>query len=334
MKQHSNNIITDQQLVRFLTGEANTREREAVRQWLDASAANRQYFDTFVSAASIATPAADTSHIDVDAEWNTFMAGVAAAQPVRKGRMPALHPALLRVAAVVLLLAGAAVAYLLTRPGTGKITLLASGEAVRVTTLPDGSIITLNKRSSLQYNQAYNSRNRDIQLSGEAFFAVTGNNKLPFIIRSGDVQVEVLGTSFNVKAAADRTEIIVESGKVRVEKDDAVIYLKAGEKATVYTGEQRPVKQSNEDSLYSYYRTRRFVCNGTPLRELVEALNNVYDTRIVLEDVQDGALPITTTFTDKPITAIVPVICATLHLAATAQGDTIILQKRKPQHQQ
>lgn len=330
MKQQANNIITDRLLVRFLTGEANTMEREAVRQWLDTSADNRQYYNTFISAVSIATPEADTSHIDVDAEWNTFMTGVAAAQPAQKGRVLALNSVLLRVAAVILLVAGAAVAYLLTRSGTGQIIQFASGEAVRTTTLPDGSTITLNKRSSLQYNQAYNSQNRDILLNGEAFFAVAGNNELPFIIRSGDVQVEVLGTSFNVKAAPDKTEIIVETGKVRVEKDDAVIYLKAGEKATVYTGEQVPVKRSNEDSLYSYYRTERFVCNGTPLRELVDALNNVYGQQIVLSDEKDGALPITTTFTNKPITEIVAVICATLQLTAVEQGDTIILKEKKP----
>lgn len=320
-------MITDQLLVRFLTGEAKAAEREAVRQWLDNSADNRQYYDSFVSAVSIASPEADTSHIDVDAEWNTFMAGVAA-QPVQKPRVLAFNPALLRVAAVVLLVAGAALTYLLTRPGTGDIIRFASGEMVRTATLPDGSAITLNKRSSLQYNQAYNSSNRDIQLNGEAFFSVAGHNELPFIIRSRDVTIAVLGTSFNVKTTADKTEIIVESGKVRVEKADVVIYLEAGEKATVYTGGQLPVKRSNEDSLYSYYRTKRFVCNGTPLRELVDALNNVYKQQIVLSDDKDGALPITTTFTNKPITEIVAVICATLQLKAVAQNNTIILQKR------
>lgn len=322
-------MITDQLLVRFLTGEAKVAEREAVRQWLDSSADNRQYYNTFVSAVSIASPEADTSHIDVDAEWNSFMAGVAA-QPVQKPRVLAFHPLLLRVAAAVLLVAGAALAYLLTRPVTDRIIQFTSGDAVRTATLPDGSTITLNKRSSLQYNQAYNSSNRDIQLSGEAFFSVAGNNELPFIIRSGDVQVAVLGTSFNVKTAVDKTEIIVESGKVRVEKADAVIYLKAGEKATVYTGGQLPLKRFNEDSLYSYYRTKRFVCNGTPLRELVDALNNVYEEQIVLSDDKDGALPITTTFTNKPITEIVAVICATLQLKAVEQHHTIILQKRNP----
>jgi len=320
-------MITDQLLVRFLTGEAKAAERETVRQWLESSVDNRQYYDSFVSAVSIASPEADASHIDVDAEWNTFMAGVAA-QAVQKTRVLRLHPVLLRVAAVVLLVAGAALAYLLTRPGTDRIIQLASGEAVRTATLPDGSMITLNKRSSLQYNQAYNSSNRDIQLSGEAFFSVAGNKELPFIIRSGDVQVAVLGTSFNIKTAADKTEIIVESGKVRVEKADAVIYLEAGEKATVYTGGQLPLKRSNEDSLYSYYRTKRFVCNGTPLRELVDALNNVYGEQIVLSDDKDGALPITTTFTNKPITEIVAVICATLQLKAVEQNHMIILQKR------
>jgi ferric-dicitrate binding protein FerR (iron transport regulator) len=329
MKQQENHMIADQLLVRFLLDEADTAERETVRRWLEASEANREYYETFVSAAACSTPAVDTGHIDLEAEWRSFKAGIPQRGAPAEGKVVTFRRQLLRIAAIFLLMAGMA-AYLLTRNNAGSPVEFASGSQVLTATLPDGSVITLNKRSSLHYNSSYNSKDRDVQLSGEAFFAVTPNRELPFIIRTGEVQVEVLGTSFNVREAPDKTEIIVETGKVRVKKGNVTAYLQAGEKAVLYNDKQEPVKQLNADPLYSYYRTKQFVCNGTPLRELVAALNNSYDQQIVLADPKDGGLPITTTFVNKTTSEIVAVICATLQLTAIQQGDTIILKKRNP----
>jgi transmembrane sensor len=328
MRQQVNHPITDQLLVRFLTGEADTAERAAVTHWLHASEANSRYYATLVQAASYAQPQVDTSHIDEEAEWRAFKAIVQEAGPSRKGRVVSFSRQWLRIAAIFMLLAGAAVVYLLSHAGSGRSIALVSGKQVLTGTLPDGSGITLNKRSAVYYGRSYNNKDRDLQLTGEAFFAVAPNHLLPFIIHVQDIRVEVLGTSFNIKATEDSTEIIVESGEVQVKKGRQLIHLHAKEKATLYKGNPTLLKQPNPDALYNYYRTKKFVCNGTPLGQLVAALNNAYDQHISIPDIRDGQLPITATFTDRSATDVLTIICATLQLTATRQGDTIILKKR------
>ncbi|HXO76652.1 MAG TPA: FecR domain-containing protein, partial [Puia sp.] len=232
------------------------------------------------------------------------------------------------IAAVLILLAGIGLAYLSVYLTDRHGFEFVSGGQVWTGALPDGSSITLNKHSTLSCNRSYNSKDRDVRLTGEAFFAVAPNDRLPFVIHAQGILVEVLGTSFNVMTAEDKTAIIVETGEVRVKKDSLIFYLHAGEKLTLSRTGLSPVKQTNTDPLYNYYRTKKFVCKATPLRELVAALNNAYDQHIVLADQQDGDMPITVTFTDNSMADILAVICSTLQLTTVRQGDTIILKKR------
>jgi transmembrane sensor len=298
------------QLLRFLTGDVSDAERAAIADWLHTQSG--------------------ADHIDIAAEWQAFRTMVQHPASVPENRIGALSRRTLRIAAIFILLAGVAVAYLSIRFGATHDIAITSGKQVLTETLPDGSGITLNKRSSLSYHQSYNNKDREVQLTGEGFFTVAPNSRLPFIIHLQDLQVEVLGTSFNIRNEALGTEIIVESGAVRVKKGDVTINLGAKEKVTITNASSTPVKEPSADPLYSYYRTRKFVCSGTPLGELVDALNNAYDEHITLADARDGDLPITAIFIDKTASDVLAIICSTLQLTALRQGDTIILKKSSP----
>lgn len=83
--------------------------------------------------------------------------------------------------------------------------------------LPDGSTITLYPGSSLEYKVASFASNRNVTLSGKAFFAVARNEDAAFKVYAGNTEVEVLGTKFIVnQAKTDSVVVSVESGKVRV----------------------------------------------------------------------------------------------------------------------
>lgn len=87
-------------------------------------------------------------------------------------------------------------------------------------TLPDGTRVFLNANSKLVYSSLFNDEIiRKVKLKGEAFFMVKKDSLRPFIIESGDLQVQVLGTSFNVRAFQDEEQITVavEEGKVRLQ---------------------------------------------------------------------------------------------------------------------
>ncbi|RFM26176.1 FecR family protein [Deminuibacter soli] len=327
-KKNKNRVINDEVLARYITGESGEAESETVRHWLDSDEKNRRYYEIFLQVSSYAQSGIYTDHIDEEAEWRTFRANIAGAGVSLPVRKVWFHQKLVRIAAIFVLVSGLIAFYLLESQMSGPKKELLSGQAVLTEIMPDGSRITLNKGSVLYYTPSSYNKKRHVQLTGEAFFSVAPNREIPFVIDLPGTVVEVVGTSFNIKMTDNKTEIIVETGAVQVKKGNMVFHLLAKEKVTLYKDDMTAVKQVNADSLYSYYRTKKFVCKGTPVRELIVALNNTYDTHISLQDDKDGDMPITVTFMGKTITEILPVICSTLQLTMVEHGNTVILKKR------
>ncbi|WP_315814783.1 FecR family protein [Paraflavitalea speifideaquila] len=106
---------------------------------------------------------------------------------------------------------------------TQQPTVLSSGSEPRKTVvLPDGSVVTLRSNSSITLTHHFNTANRELTLSGEAFFDVTHQQNRPFIVHAKELKIEVLGTAFNVSAypANAHTETALFRGKVVVTIND------------------------------------------------------------------------------------------------------------------
>lgn len=88
--------------------------------------------------------------------------------------------------------------------------------------LSDGSKVILNAASDLSYHKPFDKNQREVHLEGEAYFEVTQDKKRPFIVRSGNIETKVIGTSFNVEAYADDRiiKVAVKSGVVSVENKE------------------------------------------------------------------------------------------------------------------
>jgi ferric-dicitrate binding protein FerR (iron transport regulator) len=98
-------------------------------------------------------------------------------------------------------------------------------------TLADGTKVWLNALSKLQYPNAFVGKDRTVDLTGEAYFEIAKDKSRPFMVRVNGVQVQVLGTSFNVNAYKDETGIkttLLEGG-VRLVKGDVTALLKPGQ---------------------------------------------------------------------------------------------------------
>ena len=107
--------------------------------------------------------------------------------------------------------------------------------------LPDGTKVWLNAGSKLRYSTDFNVSNRDLSLSGEGFFDVSKNVKMPFVVNALDMKITALGTQFNVKAYEDdeTIETTLVEGKVMLEsrgnkyKYSENIYLTPNQKAVL-----------------------------------------------------------------------------------------------------
>jgi ferric-dicitrate binding protein FerR (iron transport regulator) len=87
-------------------------------------------------------------------------------------------------------------------------------------TLPDGTLVDLNHESTLKYPKQFDSKTRLVELHGEAFFDVVHKDDHPFVVKTGVLETEVYGTSFNINSFAylDELDISLVTGKVKVRK--------------------------------------------------------------------------------------------------------------------
>jgi len=114
--------------------------------------------------------------------------------------------------------------------------------------LPDGSMVKLNAESKLIVEPGFGIRRRAVRLEGEAFFEVVRDESKPFIIQIGELEVEVLGTSFNVNGYKEdnRTLVAVVSGIVQVNSlASETSNLLAAEQMLTYNNTDKSVKVSN-----------------------------------------------------------------------------------------
>jgi ferric-dicitrate binding protein FerR (iron transport regulator) len=180
----------------------------------------------------------------------------------------------------------------------------------------------------LAYEGDKKSNQRAITMEqGEAFFDVKPNKQKPFVVETQNATITVVGTSFNVRNTDSITEIIVESGVVRVSNYGEEVELHAKEKAIIR--QDRIFKESNDDELYRFYRSRELIANSTPLSRVVELLNETYGKQIVLEGEDLNQLELTASFKNASLNNILDVIGETFDLEVENQDNKIILRRKE-----
>lgn len=314
----------DDLLISYLAGEATVTEQAQVRHWIEASEGNRRHFDQLRRIWEGSAVLAPVVPVDDDQAWQRFQQRV---QPPAKVINYKKSNGLWRVAAGIILVIGSAIAgyTFFLRPAPQSHTLaIISDNLVKADTLPDGSVATLNKHTTLTYPEKFKGKTRPVKLQGEAFFKITPDKTKPFIIHVNDVEVKVLGTSFNVKAEGASTEIIVETGLVQVTRNGKVQLLKAGERITVGTDSSAAISNS-EDKLYNYYVSRTFICDNTPLWKLVDKLNEAYDVNISIPNQRLRKLPLNVTFNEESLDVILAIISQTLLVKVSKEDGQIII---------
>ena len=326
MRKEMNNM--DDLLVKYLLDEATRQERGEVEKWVSLQKANHAYFQNFKIIWNRSKQLAAQSEVDEEMAWIRFKDRVQETELSEITLISNPYFKYLRIAAAIILVAGGSwFTYLISfRNNFSQQISVHSGAKTLVDTLPDGSIVTLNKNSTISYTENFtNSNTRSVKLKGEAFFQVTPDKSRPFLIEANDVTVRVVGTSFNVKSSLERTEVIVETGLVEVTKKEQKVKIRPKEKVTVLKNLSELVARKNEDQFYQYYRTDKLVCNDTPLWKLAEVLSEVYHTQVVVSQERKN-LPINTTFESKSLDEIVMIISETFNITVVRNDEQIILK--------
>lgn len=161
------------------------------------------------------------------------------------------------------------------------------GERAKIV-LSDGSEIWLNSNTKISYPDNFNRTNRDVKLSGEAYFKVAKNQDLPFIINTQNIEVEVVGTEFNVRSYDDDNTIDVQvvEGKVRVMPDtgdDDSHMLTANEMLT-FNKATSSFSEQTFDSDVENWREGKYMFRNRTLKEIIRQLERIYAVDFIVKD--------------------------------------------------
>ena len=171
--------------------------------------------------------------------------------------------------------------------GTEKqdwITLENSEEVPQQYYLPDSSSIWLSQNSKLEYALDFGQQKRSTQLYGQAFFDITKNQNKPFIIKTGELVTEVLGTSFNIKQNDGLVEVSVSSGLVNVSVDQQNLKLSPNEKVSYESASQSLIKTKTNAQLQQLWFKGEVLLEKVKLTELAQVLSEIYKKDFVFKD--------------------------------------------------
>jgi ferric-dicitrate binding protein FerR (iron transport regulator) len=327
--------MTDELLVKYLVGECSKEEQDAVMAWKTADPFNKKRFESLEWIWMESHKINQQSKVDVDKAWNSFIElRDRAEEKQKKGRAIPLSGTFSRVLAIAASFLIILTLYYLkwnidqksdvTKPVA--YIKLQTFENTLTDTLPDGTIITLNKNSALSYPEVFSDTQRNVKMEGEIFFEVARNEAKPFIIETERTDITVLGTSFNVETQNTFTRVIVETGLVEVDYKKGNIIVEPGQQLTIQKSDSLIQKVPVSDELYKYYRSRVFVCDNTPLATLVDKLNEAYGAAIIIVNPAKGNLKITTTFADESLENILDIIALTLDVKIIKTKENILIQ--------
>ena len=149
-------------------------------------------------------------------------------------------------------------------------------------TLSDGTRVFLNSDSKLMYPVAFGDGQREVILEGEAYFDVAKDEKRPFVVKTSDLSVRVLGTAFNVKNYPDDlcVEATLVRGSVKILEEDQEMLLEPGEQARLDRSSGKMNKIQVNTALYTSWKDGLFIFERERLEDILTTLARWYDVNI------------------------------------------------------
>lgn len=280
-------------IIRFLDRSATSSEKAFLLDWLKQSEENRNDFsetrDLWLLSNTI--PADD---IETELALDRLKERILPAVPQKKkfALSPMLYAAM-RVAAVVLLLCTVGFTFYTIGEHSVKEEshimnrLLTASEGKGRFVLPDSTVVWLNANTMLEYPENFSSSSREVRLEGEAYFEVKRNEKKPFRVQAGEMNVEVLGTHFMVENYPHKSnlEAVLVEGSVKIAgcKMNHSVVLTPGQLISYNKKDERTDVQIVNTDNYTSWMKDELVFDNHTLADIVVNLEKWYITDIVCD---------------------------------------------------
>ena len=277
-------------LSRILSGEANPEEKEEFYRRLGESKADEELFYDIKSLWIRASM--QNNSMDVDSEYNEFLSRIK--QPIQQ-RTYSFGKRVMKYAAIILfvLCLGGLSGYFISgwnisNRGSGIQKFSALKGSVGIVELADGTKIWLNSGSQLTYREDHKGKQRLAELTGEAFFEVTHNEKSPFLVKAGKLTIRDLGTTFNLKAYSRdnliETSLVEGKAEILNSNGNALTVLKPGENAIYTIDNEKIVIKPITNNVLAAWREGKFVIRDQRLEDIFNELSRWYDVEFRFEN--------------------------------------------------
>lgn len=248
-------------LIKYIEGGIKQEESLKVDKWINSNARNNYYFNKVKQALFSIDDYKALNKLDVNKDWDIIVKRIERSS--RKNNPTKLRKLssspIFKIAAVIIFIVtiGSIFFYLNNINTNSQVSayyefVVPDGQKSEVN-LTDGTKVWINAGSILRLPNSFETKNRDVWLEGEAFFEVTKNAQKPFIVHTSDINIKVLGTSFNVRAYEDEDliETTLIEGLVDLQKtsdngetDNETVTLKPNHKAVYFKSKDAYISES------------------------------------------------------------------------------------------
>lgn len=264
--------------------QATHEELTEIKDWLREDIENKEMLNEVYNIFAISSTVPSPLNPDVQKAWDKIDKKISVPSIVKQINYKLIYSIVAAVLVFGLLLFGVIDNYLridrLSHQFTEVTTLPGQKTCV---TLPDGSTVWLNSSSSLKYANNFNVKKREVILSGEAFFEVFKDKSKKFRVKSGILDIDVYGTSFNIKNYPDDylQEVTVADGIVGVSSDAQEIQkLKKGEQALLNKESKKILFKTEDPDLVTAWKNNELIFRNTPVDEVFKSLESWFGVNI------------------------------------------------------
>ncbi|MDQ4140221.1 MAG: FecR domain-containing protein [Bacteroidota bacterium] len=203
--------------------------------------------------------------------------------------------------------------------------------------LPDKSTVVLNSNSKLILKNNWSSiKDREVWLEGEAFFSVvkkTGRGDARFLVHTGNMDVKVLGTKFNVNSRKARTRVVLNSGKVQLNAGKLApgktTIMEPGELAELTPDKKEFVKKKVNPCVYSSWIHKKLLFDDTSIKEIADLLEDNYGFQVKLADSNLKDRKLTGEVYVEDAETLLTALSKSFQLEIIQNGNTLIIKGKE-----
>lgn len=215
---------------------------------------------------------------------------------------------------------------------TKEYTILADKGQRSTILLPDGSKVWLNSHTKISYSSDYGKKQRNVSLTGEAYFEVAEDKNCPFIVNASEMQVEVLGTTFNIRAYKEDKEIVATlfSGKIQASIGDKSVVLRPDQYVSFNRNERKLTTHTSDNPSYArMWRDNELAFESQTLGEIAIILNRIYNVHLEFKSEKIKQYRFSGVIKNNSLDNVIEIISLTAPILYESKGDTIVLSEKK-----